>query len=120
MSDPAQTSGGTTASGTQPSDGVSATGGSVLRVAIVAADHPVWSGEASAVSIPASEGGMGILPNHEPVMTVIDHGTVVVTAPQGKRHAFEVTDGFIAFDSNKLTVAVDDASSVQAKETESI
>ena len=53
-------------------------------------------------------------------MTVIDHGTVVVTAPQGKRHAFEVTDGFIAFDSNKLTVAVDDASSVQAKETESI
>ena len=120
MSDPAQTSGGTTASGTQPSDGVSATGGSVLRVAIVAADHPVWSGEASAVSIPASEGGMGILPNHEPVMTAIDHGTVVVTAPQGKRHAFEVTDGFIAFDSNKLTVAVDSANHVHVADTGSI
>ena len=113
MSDPAQT--GTTASGA-----LSSVGGSVIRVAIVAADHPVWSGEASAVSIPASEGGMGILPNHEPVMTVIDHGTVVVTAPQGKRHAFEVTDGFIAFDSNKLTVAVDDASRVHAEEPEHI
>ena len=120
MSDPAQTSSGTTASGAQSTEGAGTAGGSVLKVAIVAADHPVWSGEASAVSIPASEGGMGILPNHEPVMTVIDHGTVVVTAPLGKRHAFEVTDGFIAFDSNKLTVAVDDASSVHAEELEHV
>ena len=119
MSDPAQQG----ASGVDEQETAGGTGtinGSVIRVAIVAADHPVGSGEASAVSIPASEGGMGILPNHEPVMTVIDHGTVVVTAPQGKRHAFEVTDGFIAFDSNKLTVAVDDASRVHAEEPEHI
>ena len=36
-----------------------------MKVNIVAADHPVWHGEATSVTIPASEGGMGILPDHE-------------------------------------------------------
>lgn len=84
--------------------------GQVFEVYIVAADRPIWSGQAHSVTIPASEGGMGILPNHEPVMTVIKRGTVSVTDPQGRRLAFDVADGFIAFDSNKLTVAVDHAS----------
>ena len=48
---------------------------------------------------------MGILPDHEPVLTVIKEGTIVVVDPEGERHSFEVTDGFISFDSNKLTVA---------------
>ena len=33
-----------------------------MKVNIVAADHPVWHGEATSVTIPASEGGMGSLP----------------------------------------------------------
>ena len=76
-----------------------------MKVNIVAADHPVWHGEATSVTIPASEGGMGILPDHEPVLTVIKQGTLTVVEPDGDRHMFEVTDGFISFDSNKLTVA---------------
>ena len=42
-----------------------------MKVNIVAADHPVWHGEATSVTIPASEGGMGILPDQEPVLTVM-------------------------------------------------
>lgn len=79
----------------------------LMQVNIVAADHPVWHGTATAVTIPASEGGMGILPDHEPILTVIKGGTVSVTDPDGQRHVFEVTDGFISFDSNRLTVAVE-------------
>ena len=75
-----------------------------MKVNIVAADHPVW---------PASEGGMGILPDHEPVLTVIKQGTLTVVEPDGDRHMFEVTDGFISFDSNKLTVAVERGHDVQ-------
>ena len=87
---------------------------SVLQVDIVAADHPVWSGQARSVTIPAADGGMGILPDHEPVMTVIKQGTVTVADPQSGRHSFAVTDGFISFDSNRLTVAVGRCESVQA------
>ena len=59
------------------------------------------------------EGGMGILPDHEPVLTVIKQGTLTVVEPDGDRHMFEVTDGFISFDSNKLTVAVERGHDVQ-------
>ena len=79
----------------------------LLQVNIVAADHPVWHGEAQSVTIPASSGGMGILPNHEPVLTVIKNGLVTLVDADGGRHTFEVTDGFISFDSNRLTVAVE-------------
>lgn len=78
-----------------------------MMVTIVAADHPVWRGEAVSVTIPASEGGMGILPNHEPLLTLIKQGRVTVVEPDGDLHMFDVTDGFISFDSNKLTVAVE-------------
>jgi F-type H+-transporting ATPase subunit epsilon len=84
-----------------------------MTVNIVAADHPVWHGEAVSVTIPASEGGMGVLPNHEPVLTVIKQGTLTVVEPDADRHMFEVTDGFISFDSNKLTVAVERGRDVQ-------
>ena len=67
----------------------------------------------TSVTIPASEGGMGILPDHEPVLTVIKQGTLTVVEPDGDRHMFEVTDGFISFDSNKLTVAVERGHDVQ-------
>ena len=79
----------------------------LMQVNIVAADHPVWHGTAKSVTIPASEGEMGILADHEPVLTVIKGGTVSVVDPAGERHAFEVSDGFISFDFNKLTVAVE-------------
>ncbi len=85
-----------------------------MQVNIVAADHPVWHGTAKSVTIPASEGEMGILADHEPVLTVIKGGTVSVVDPAGERHAFEVSDGFISFDFNKLTVAVERGRDVSA------
>ena len=63
--------------------------GSTMQVNIVAADHPVWHGTAKSVTIPASEGGMGILPDHEPVLTVIKEGTIVVVDPEGNRLSFD-------------------------------
>ena len=90
--------------------------GSTMQVNIVAADHPVWHGTEKSVTIPASEGGMGILPDHEPVLTVIKEGTIVVVDPEGNRLSFEVTDGFISFDSNKLTVAVERGTNVKRAE----
>lgn len=87
--------------------------GQTMSVNIVASDHPVWEGTAKSVTIPAYEGGMGILPDHEPVLTVIREGSVVVNTPEGEQHSFEVTDGFISFDSNKLTIVVENARDIK-------
>jgi len=89
-----------------------------MQVNIVCAEHPVWSGEALQVTIPASGGQMGILPNHEPVLTLIKQGKLAVVEKDGSRREIEVADGFISFDSNKLTVAVEDAGTLKRAEVE--
>lgn len=81
-----------------------------MKVTIVAADRPVWNGTAYSVVIPASAGQMGIMPDHEPVLTLINQGTVRVESTSGHAHLFTVSDGFAAFDSNSMTVAVSDSS----------
>ena len=43
---------------------------------------------------------------------MIEEGRLDVTDPNGKKFSFEVTGGFISFDSNKLTVAVENARSI--------
>jgi F-type H+-transporting ATPase subunit epsilon len=78
-----------------------------FNVNLVAADRPVWSGEVSAAVIPAESGSMGILFNHEPVLTVIRKGEVRLSPVEGSNVHFTVTDGFAAFDANKLTIAVE-------------
>ncbi|OZG48955.1 F0F1 ATP synthase subunit epsilon [Bombiscardovia coagulans] len=84
-----------------------------MQVNIVATDRPVWSGQARSVSIPAQQGAMGILPNHEPILSLIKKGTVTVIEADGTSTSFDVDEGFISFDSNKLTVAVEHSTKSQ-------
>lgn len=78
-----------------------------LHVSVVAARHPVWEGDAKFVVIPSVNGTMGVLPGHEAVLALIDHGFVKVDDLQGVRHVFKVTDGFYSVDNNHITIAVE-------------
>lgn len=78
-----------------------------MRVTIVSADHPVWAGQARSVTVPAVAGSMGIMPDHEPVLTLLQKGKVFVSTLEGDRRSFQIDGGFASFDSNLLTVAVD-------------
>lgn len=83
---------------------------SVMKVNIAASDRPIWSGEAAYVVVPATNGAMGILPDHEPILSLLTEGKLVVTEPSGNKHSFLVRDGFVSFDSNTVTVAVEHSS----------
>ena len=49
---------------------------SLLQVSVVAADQEVWSGAASMVVAKTSEGEIGILPGHEPMLAILAGGEV--------------------------------------------
>ena len=83
-----------------------------LHISVVAARHPVWEGEAKFVVIPSVNGSMGILPGHEAVLALIDHGLVKVDDLKGERHVFNVTDGFFSVDSDHITIAVEHSCNV--------
>ena len=49
-----------------------------IRIDIVTAERLVFSDEADIVIVPGVDGEMGILPHHEPIMTMIKPGEVLV------------------------------------------
>lgn len=81
-----------------------------LEVDLVDADGKVWSGAARALTAPAADGEIGILPGHTPVLAVLKAGEVRVTEQAGGPVLrWSVDGGFLSVDSDQVTVVVDDA-----------
>ena len=56
----------------------------LLQVELVAADRLVWSGEAKMVIARTTEGDVGILPGHAPLLSLLVHGVVDVQTTEGE------------------------------------
>lgn len=87
---------------------------SSLDVTFVTADRTVWSGEAAQVVVPAADGSMGILPQMQPTLAVLDRGLVRIIDQSGQATERSVVGGFVSVDSDVVTIAVDDAELIAA------
>jgi F-type H+-transporting ATPase subunit epsilon len=80
-----------------------------IHVDIVSAEGEIFSGPASMVFLPASEGEIGVAPRHAPLLTLLKPGEVRVRAPDGEEHFFYVGGGALEVQPNKVTVLADTA-----------
>lgn len=85
---------------------------SALDVTFVTADRTVWSGQASMVVVPAIDGSMGVLPQMQPTLAVLDQGLVRIVATEGDPLERRVHGGFVSVDGDVVTIATDDAERV--------
>ena len=76
----------------------------VLQVELVAADRLVWSGEAKMVIARTTEGDVGILPNHAPLLSSIIEGVVDVQTAEGETWIAAVSAGFLSVANNRVSV----------------
>ena len=79
-------------------------GSSALHVELVAADRLVWSGEATMVIARTTEGDLGILPGHAPVLSVIIEGVVDVQTEDGQTWVAAVDAGFLSVANNRVSI----------------
>ena len=77
---------------------------STLHVELVAADRLVWSGEATMVIARTTEGDVGILPHHAPVLSVIIEGVVDVQTTDGETWIAAVDAGFLSVADNRVSI----------------
>ena len=75
-----------------------------LQVELVAADRLVWSGEATMVIARTTEGDVGILPGHAPMLSVIIEGVVDVQTAEGETWVAAVDAGFLSVANNRVSV----------------
>jgi F-type H+-transporting ATPase subunit epsilon len=80
-----------------------------IQVDIVSAEGEIFSGPASMVFAPASEGELGIAPRHAPLLTLLKAGEVRVQTPDGEEHSFYVGGGALEVQPRKVTVLADTA-----------
>jgi len=80
-----------------------------MQVELVAADRLVWSGEATMVIARTTEGDVGILPNHAPMLSLMVDGTVDVTTSEGESWVAAVNAGFLSVAGNRISILSEQA-----------
>ncbi|PIU57559.1 MAG: F0F1 ATP synthase subunit epsilon [Chloroflexi bacterium CG07_land_8_20_14_0_80_51_10] len=79
-----------------------------LNFEIVTAERVVYSDEVDIVVAPGVMGQLGILPNHAPLITMLEPGELMVRK-DGEEDSMFVSGGFLEVMANKVTVLADTA-----------
>ncbi|MGI3782024.1 MAG: F0F1 ATP synthase subunit epsilon [Janthinobacterium lividum] len=76
-----------------------------MQVEVVSADKVVWSGESTNVIAKTTDGEIGILPGHAPVLAVLQPSAVVIFCADGrKREVIAVDGGFISVSQGRVSI----------------
>ena len=76
-----------------------------IAVELVAVERMLWSGQASIVTAQTTEGEIGVLPGHEPMLgQLVDNGVVVIRPVDGDKLVAAVQGGFLSVSEDKVTI----------------
>ena len=75
-----------------------------LQVDLVSPERILFSGEADMVVARTTEGEIGILPGHEPMLAILAGGEVRVTLEGGEKITATADEGFLSVQSNSVQV----------------
>ena len=89
-----------------------------LQVELVAVEEKVWSGTAEMVVARTTEGELGVLPGHAPLLgQLAEPGQVRIKLAGGEQLTYEVSGGFLSVTGEGVTVLAESASPVTASAT---
>jgi len=77
-----------------------------LKLEIVTPDAKTYSEDVEMVTLPGSEGEMGIYPQHVPLLTQIVPGEVVVRKA-GRDYSLAVGEGFVEITGERVAILTD-------------
>ncbi|HEX5632818.1 MAG TPA: ATP synthase F1 subunit epsilon [Gemmatimonadales bacterium] len=84
-----------------------------MRVTVISPEAAMFDGEADAVTAPAFDGEVGILPRHAPFMTLLGEGTLRVRQG-GNTTAFHVKGGFLQVVADRVRVVAEQVTGAKA------
>jgi F-type H+-transporting ATPase subunit epsilon len=79
-----------------------------IHLEIVTAERVVLSEDVDSINAPTREGRVGILPRHEPLLTILEPGELAIVQG-GVRTEFAVSGGFMEVLPNRVTILADTA-----------
>lgn len=81
-----------------------------IKIDVVSAEESIFSGDAELVSLPGTSGELGILPGHQPLITLIRPGFVRIhLSGQSEVEKVFVAGGVLEVQPDRVTVLADTA-----------
>jgi F-type H+-transporting ATPase subunit epsilon len=85
-----------------------------LHVEVVAVEEKIWAGEAEMLVARTTEGEIGVLPGHSPLLGLLKEPSQVrVKLADGQQLAYEVAGGFLSVTPEGVTVLAESATPVE-------
>ncbi|CAM4527918.1 F0F1 ATP synthase subunit epsilon [Nocardia ninae] len=83
---------------------------SEMSVDLVAVERRLWAGQATFVSAQTTEGQIGIMPGHEPLLgQLVEGGTVAIVSTEGERIVAAVHGGFFSVTASTVRILAESA-----------
>lgn len=83
---------------------------SALNVEVVAVEERLWSGRAKLVVAQTTEGEIGVMAGHEPVLgQLVEGGILAITTDSDERLVAAVHGGFLSVTAETVTVLAESA-----------
>lgn len=79
-----------------------------IKLEVVTPERIVYSDEAESIVVPGSEGYLGIMANHAPIITSLKIGVVQIIK-DNKETKMALSGGFLEVNNNKATILADTA-----------
>ena len=81
-----------------------------LQVELVAVERMIWSGEATMVIARTTEGELGILPSHAPLLgQLAEGGVVTIRTPSGEDLVVAAHGGFVSVSDRGVSILAETA-----------
>ncbi|MEI8167773.1 MAG: F0F1 ATP synthase subunit epsilon [Chloroflexales bacterium] len=77
-----------------------------MHLEIVTAERVIFSDEVDQVNAPTRDGRVGILPRHEPLLTILQPGELGIIK-DGVRTPYAISGGFMEVLSSRVTILAD-------------
>jgi F-type H+-transporting ATPase subunit epsilon len=76
---------------------------------LVTPQRIVFEGPVVSIQVPGSEGYLGVLAHHAPLITTLKDGKLEMRDPSGRVTAYHVGGGFLEVSNNRASVLADSA-----------
>lgn len=81
-----------------------------IQVELVSVEREIWSGEAQLVVARTTDGDIGVMPGHAPLLAELKEGFAArIVAPDGKVLGVAVHGGFLSVTKEKISILAEGA-----------
>lgn len=78
-----------------------------IRLEVVTVERPIFDDDVDMIIAPGSEGVLGILPRHAPLLTALTYGELVIRKQGEDDQLLAIGGGFMEVQPDKVTVLAD-------------